>query len=121
MSFHLQQTKHRKRGRLTEELSIREAEELQKFLRAVLTKVKRVALDARKSVEGILEKKLNQLEGDDRDYALDEIQDEAEQSDAFIELVFPMLCPKSKNGLFFVKSGEFEKTSTGWPVAWSLS
>jgi hypothetical protein len=104
----------------TEELSIREAEELQKFLRAVLAKVRRIALDARKSVEEILEKKLTQLEGDDRDYALDEIQDEAEQSDAFIELVSDVMS-EIQERFTFVKLGEFEKTSTGWPVAWSLS
>jgi hypothetical protein len=104
----------------TEELSAREAEGLQKLLRAILTKVKRIAQGARKNVEGILENKLSRLEGDDRDYALDEIQDEAEQSDAFLELVSDVMS-EIQDRFAFAKSGEFEKTSTGWPVAWSLT
>jgi hypothetical protein len=104
----------------TEGLSDRETEQLQKFLHTVLAKVRQIAQDARKIVEGVLEKKLNQLEGDDRDYALDEIQDEAEQSDAFLELVSDVMS-EIQERFGFVQTGEYEKTSTGWPVAWLIT
>ncbi|HTR42266.1 MAG TPA: hypothetical protein VMH87_11680 [Pseudomonadales bacterium] len=103
----------------TEVVSASEAERLQKFLQTICSRVKKIAQHARKHVEGILEKKLSELEGDDRDYALDEIQDEAEQSDAFLELISDVMA-EIQDRFTHIKNGEFEKTSTGWPVAWSL-
>lgn len=101
-------------------VSASEAEQLQKFLQNVLGRVQKIAHAARKHVEGIFEKKLSELEGDERDYALNEIQEEAEQSDAFLDLVSDVML-EIQERFAFVQSGEFEKTSPGWPVAWSLT
>ena len=53
------------------------------FLEKVLKQIRHVANDARASVEAILGK-VDTLIGDDLDYALDEIQEAAEQSDDFL-------------------------------------
>src|SRR6185503_19326169 len=56
------------------------------FLVATVERVRDIAARARKEVEEVLGP-LNSLKGDERDYAIDEIQQTAEQSDDFLDLV----------------------------------
>ena len=94
-------------------------ESIQSFLKKVVTNVRKIANDARKVVEDVLGR-LDKLEGDDRDYALDEIQQEAEQSDAFLDLVSEILA-EIQARFEWVTVGSFVKSSTGWPKAWTFT
>ncbi|MGD1085811.1 MAG: hypothetical protein ABSA47_13830 [Verrucomicrobiota bacterium] len=86
------------------------------FLEGLLIQIRRVAEDARTAVEPILGK-LEVLIGDDLDYALDEIQEAAEQSDNFLDMVS---CVMGEIRFRFdeITEGKFSKSSTGWPSAW---
>lgn len=96
-----------------------EIEEMRKFLRKVIAKVRRIAREASTEIESSLGP-LKSLTGEDRDYALDEIQQEAEQSDAFLDLVSEIMA-EIQARFEQITSGEFERTSTRWPMAWTLS
>ena len=86
------------------------------FLEKLLKQIRRVADSARASVEPILGN-LDSLSGDDLDYALDEIQEAAEQSDDFIDMVSDVM-DEVKIRFGEVAQGKFTKSSTGWPAAW---
>jgi hypothetical protein len=89
------------------------------FLEKLLKQIRRVSDDARASVEPFLGK-LDDLIGDDLDYALDEIQEAAEQSDAFLDMVAEVMAEISAR-FDEVTEGKFTKTSTRWPLAWKGS
>lgn len=86
------------------------------FLEKLLEQMRTVANNARASVESILGK-LENLIGDDLDYALDEIQEAAEQSDEFIDMVSEVMA-EIRFRFEEITEGKFTKSSTGWPSAW---
>ena len=81
-----------------------------------MIQIRRVAADARTSVEPILGK-LDGLIGDDLDYALDEIQEAAEQSDDFLDMVSKVM-GEIRFRFDEITEGKFTMSSTGWPAAW---
>jgi GTPase Era involved in 16S rRNA processing len=86
------------------------------FLEKLLKQIRRVADDARAAVEPVLGK-LDDLIGDDLDYALDEIQEAAEQSDDFLDMVSDVM-GEIRFRFDEIIEGKFTKSSTGWPAAW---
>jgi GTPase Era involved in 16S rRNA processing len=95
----------------------------QKFLKAALTAIRKIADAARREVEEILGP-LATLKDDERSYALDEMQRAAEQTDDFLELVNEVM--EEIEARFsqvseYAGGGKFSKSSTGWPYAWMLS
>ena len=86
------------------------------FLEKLLIQIRRVAAHARTSVEPILGK-LDGLIGDDLDYALDEIQEAAEQSDDFLDMVSKVM-GEIRFRFDEITEGKFTMSSTGWPAAW---
>jgi hypothetical protein len=89
------------------------------FLLSTITTIKEIAAEARREVESLLGA-LDSLKGDARDYALDEIQQHAEQSDVFLDLVNAVLDEISER-FKGIKEGKFRRSTTGWPIAWTLS
>ena len=89
------------------------------FIRSTVAKIRRLGDEARPEVEQILGS-LESLKGDAKDYAFDEIQQFAEQSDAFLDLVNEVL-DEIADRFGAVSEGKFKKSSTGWPIAWSVS
>jgi hypothetical protein len=59
------------------------------------------------------------MSAEDRNAALDLIEEAAVTSDAFIELVSDVL-DELRTKFDLVADGRFEKTTTGWPKAWHL-
>jgi hypothetical protein len=89
-----------------------------KFLTATVQRLKAVALASRKEVESILGP-FETLKGDERDYALDEAQRAAEQSEDFLQLVSDVMEEIAER--FDSDYGNFIRSSTGWPESWKLS
>jgi hypothetical protein len=89
-----------------------------KFLKATLTRIREIAAAARQEVEPVLGA-LDVLKGDERDYALDEMQQIAEQSEAFLDLVSDIMDEIAER-FMGITTGQFNKTSTGWPDAWTF-
>jgi len=88
----------------------------QSFLGHVLRGVRGVATHARGEVQAILGS-LDSLQGDEHDYALDEMQQVAERSDEFLDLVSEVMDEIAER---FQGEG-FSKSSTGWPETWTIS
>ncbi|HVZ65027.1 MAG TPA: hypothetical protein VG838_13475 [Opitutaceae bacterium] len=88
-----------------------------KFLEKLLKRLRKIATDARAQVEPHLGK-LEDLIGDDQDYALDEIQEAAEQADEFLDLVSDVMS-EIRARFDAIGEGKFTKSSTGWPSAWT--
>jgi hypothetical protein len=86
------------------------------FLEKLLKQIRRVGGEARASVEPILGK-LDGLIGDDLDYALDEIQEAAEQSDDFLDMVSEVMA-EIRYRFDEITEGKFAKSPTAWPSAW---
>jgi hypothetical protein len=89
------------------------------FIRSTVAQIQRLGDEARPEVEQILGS-LDSLKGDAKDYALDEIQEFAEQSEAFLDLVNEVL-DEIADRFGSVSEGKFKKSSTGWPIAWSVT
>ena len=89
------------------------------FMERILKQIRRVGDAARASVEPYLGK-LDNLIGDDLDYALDEIQDAAEQSDDFLDMVADVMS-EIRFRFDGITEGKFSKSPTGWPAAWIWS
>lgn len=58
--------------------------------------------------------------GDEHDYALDEMQQHAEQSDSFVALVGDIMDEISER-LNTLQEGVHAESATGWPESWTLS
>jgi hypothetical protein len=86
------------------------------FLENLLKRIRHVAGAARLPVEEILGK-LDSLIGDELDYALDEMQEAAEQSDAFLDMVAEVMV-EIRFRFDEITDGKFSKSPTGWPAAW---
>jgi len=89
---------------------------LQSTLNAYIERIMGIASDQR----ALLEAEQGDLAGmsaEDRNAALDLIEEQAQASDQFLELVSDIL-EELKSKFEAVTSGRFEKTTTGWPKAW---
>ncbi|MDB5968512.1 MAG: miro-like family protein [Hydrocarboniphaga sp.] len=79
-------------------------------------------MELTKALRGTLEIEqgsLDAMSSDDRNAALDLIEEQAVASDEFIELVSDVL-DELRTKFDEVKVGNFEKTTTGWPSAWHI-
>jgi len=96
-----------------------ETEALAKKLHGYVGTIREIAATARKEVEG-LQAPLHTLSPDERNTALDWIQELAEQSDTFAALaseVLDDLREKSKE----IPFGRVRTTTTGWPRLWLMT
>lgn len=93
--------------------------ESSKYLKDILTAIRTISDAARKEVEQVLGP-LETLNEDERSFALDEMQEAAEQSDAFLDLVNEVM-EEIRDRFSQVSVGKFAKSSTGWPDAWTMS
>lgn len=91
---------------------------LQQTLLAFLKRIQSVAATCKADVEAD-QGKLADMNGEDRGAALDLIEEQAVGSDAFLELVSDVL-DEVKTKFDEVAFGRFEKTTTGWPMAWHM-
>lgn len=82
-------------------------------------KLRKIAGNARTEVEGVLGC-ITDLKGDERDYALDEMQQIAEQADEFLDLANELMTEIASR-FTEVEDGMYTKDSTGWPGAWTLT
>lgn len=89
------------------------------FLKGVLASVRLIAANARNEVEAILGK-LKDLKDEERNYALDEMQREGEDSDQFQDTVSEII-EAIEERFTRLPDGTFSKSSTGWPAAWTYS
>ena len=96
----------------TEQAQLRTA--LTKFLKRIaeIAGTHRLALEA---VQG----SLGEMTAEDRNAALDLIEEQAVASDEFVELVSDVL-DELRTKFDIVTAGRFERTTTGWPKAWFL-
>ncbi len=60
------------------------------------------------------------MSSEDRSAALDLIEEQAVESDEYLELVSDTL-DELRTKFDYVVNGRFDKTTTGWPKAWSLN
>ncbi len=89
------------------------------LLKEILHTVRLIAANARAEVEPILGE-LETLKDEERNYALDEMQRAGESSESFHDLVSEIV--EEIEGRFTeVGEGQFKKSSTGWPEAWTCS
>ncbi len=89
------------------------------FLKDVLASVRSVAANARNEVEAILGK-LKDLKDEERNYALDEMQQEGESSEEFQDTVNGII-EAIEERFARLPDGTFRKSFTGWPEAWTYS
>jgi hypothetical protein len=89
------------------------------FLERTVDRIFDIGSAARAEVEKILGP-LDSFVGDDHDFALDEIQQQAEQSDDFIELVGNIM-DEIRERLDALQDGVEAESATGWPESWTMS
>lgn len=99
-------------------VSAAEHTELRRTLNAYVDRIMKMASDLRASFEGE-HGALAGMSVNDRNAALDLIEEQALASDAFVELVSDIL-DELRGKFDAVSAGRFEKTTTGWPKAWRL-
>ena len=92
----------------------------QRLLSDYIERILQIALQAKAEFEkvngGIAERS-----GVDRQQAVDQIQENAVDSENYIDLVSDVLVElKTKFDIAKMLGGDFEKTTTGWPKAWYL-
>lgn len=95
------------------------ASENPQFLKDVLVSIRAIATKARAEIEAILGK-LEDLKDEDRNYALDEMQRAGEASDEFQDIVNAVI-EAIEERFRRLPDGKFNKSSTGWPEAWTCS
>lgn len=88
-------------------------------LQKILIQIRSIAKEATGTVAASLGP-LEKLTGEERNYALEEIQEEAEQMDAFLDLVSDVMS-ELRSRFEIATAGEFLRSSTGWPTAWTLT
>lgn len=98
---------------------VADKETLKQPLRGFLRRIRAIAIEASSTVAASLGP-LEKLVGEDRNYALEEIQEEAEQMDTFLELVSDVMS-EIRARFEIATAGEYLRTSTGWPAAWTLT
>jgi energy-coupling factor transporter ATP-binding protein EcfA2 len=89
------------------------------FLKEVLASIREIAANARNEVEAILGK-LEHLRDEERNYALDEMQRAGECSEQCQDTVSAVI-EAIEERFAQLLEGKFNKSSTGWPEAWTWS
>lgn len=95
-----------------------EQAKFQATLKAYISRIMAMAIRLKQSLEaeqGVL----SEMSPDDRSAALDLIEEQAVESDEFVELVSDIL-DELRTKFVQLEFGRFEKTTTGWPKAWHL-
>lgn len=93
------------------------ASENSPFLKDVLASVRTIAAQAQNEIEAILGK-LEDLRDEDRSFALDEMQRAGEGSEQFQDIVNAVM-EAMEERFARLSEGKFNKSSTGWPEAWT--
>ncbi len=96
-----------------------ETEELAAKLRTYVTAIRSIAASCRGEVEN-LQAPIDTLSPDERNTALDWIQELSEQSDAYAELVSNIV-DDLRAKFDGIASGRLLKTTTGWPRLWLMT
>lgn len=99
---------------LTDEEETKNQSILSNYITGVMTLAKRLRAD----LEGS-QGQIDTMTSEDRNAALDLIEEQAVDSDEFLELVSNILEELRRKFKYF-QSGQFEKTSTGWPKSWYI-
>ncbi|MEQ1888406.1 MAG: hypothetical protein ABL951_04395 [Alphaproteobacteria bacterium] len=92
---------------------------LQQTLNMYIERINRMASEAKNAFEADQASLIADMSSDDRNAALDLIEEMAVMSDTFIELVSDVL-DELRTKFALVTDGHFEKTTTGWPKAWYI-
>lgn len=95
-----------------------ELAKLQKTLNDYISRIVTMATKLKTSLEAE-QGKLSSMSSEDRSAALDLIEEQAVESDEFVELVSDIL-DELHAKFNHVDLGNFERTTTGWPKAWYL-
>ncbi|MGH9431730.1 MAG: hypothetical protein ACRD3T_09320, partial [Terriglobia bacterium] len=100
-------------------LSAAQMEDNATTLRRFITRLRDIVANARRTVEES-QGPLDSLVPQDRNAALDLIQESAEASDAFVDLVSAIVdeLQRKFDGL---QAGRYQRTTTGWPIFWRLN
>jgi hypothetical protein len=96
-----------------------EQAKLHQTLDAYIERINRMALNARTAFEAMEGSLLADMSPEDRNAALDLIEEDVVASDTFVELVSDVL-DEVRTKFDLVPDGRFEKTTTGWPKAWYI-
>ncbi|RUW94394.1 hypothetical protein [Mesorhizobium sp. M7A.F.Ca.US.010.02.1.1] len=96
-----------------------EQTKLHQTLDAYIERINRMATDARTAFEAEEGSLLAEMSPEDRNAALDLIEEVAVASDPFLELVSDVL-DELRTKFDLVTDGHFERTTTGWPKAWYI-
>lgn len=91
---------------------------LQQTLTDYLVRIQAIAAEGKAEVESV-QGNLDDMNAEDRGAALDLIEEQAVSSDAFLELVSDVL-DEVKSKFDSIQFGRFERTTTGWPLAWYI-
>ncbi len=92
---------------------------LQTTLNAYIQRITAWAADAKTAFEAREGARIAEMSADDRNAALDLIEEEAVASDMFVEFVSDIL-DELRTKFSLDPAGHFEKTTTGWPKAWHI-
>jgi GTPase Era involved in 16S rRNA processing len=98
-------------------VSSEEANVFQATVQSYLDRIMAISATQKASVEEALDVMLSHMPAEDRNAALDLIQEQAFESDEFIALVADIL-EELRAKFDFVGVGDFDKTTTGWPISW---
>ncbi len=96
-----------------------EKTKLRQTLDTYLNRINNMAVASRTAFEVGEGRLIAEMSPDDRNAALDLIEEAAASSDEFVELVSDVL-DELRTKFDRVTDGNFEKTTTGWPKAWYL-
>jgi hypothetical protein len=100
-------------------VSTAEQAKLQATLNDYVSRIIAMATALKSSLEST-QGTLSTMSSEDRSAALDLIEEQAVESDEFLELVSDIL-DELRTKFDHVVNGRFDKTTTGWPKAWRLS
>lgn len=89
------------------------------FLKNTLASIRKIASFVRKE-EGLVQGKLETFADEKYNSMLDEMQQKAEGSEAFLDLVNEIM-EEIEARFSRLTAGKFIKTTTGWPQAWTFS
>lgn len=102
-----------------EGISSKEQTKLQATLNNYVDRIVAMAAAFKNSLEAT-QGAISTMRSEDRSAALDLIEEQAVESDDYLELVSDIL-DELRTKFDSVVNGRFDKTTTGWPKAWSLN
>ncbi len=90
----------------------------QQLLTEYISRIMTLAQEKKTAVEH-QQGPLSEMSSEDRNAAMDLIEEEAIASDAFLEITSDIL-DEIRSKFDLIPNGKFEKTTTGWPRAWHI-